>query len=172
MTPNLKKILYATDLSTNSAYAFSHAVNMALKHEARIVILHVFEPIRMTPPTLTTSYLSMEETEAIIEQKIAEARKRIKDRIKLCRENEFKNSVDVDEMVEAIEVVEGYPAEEIIKMADARPCDVIVMGTHGKGVLMQTFLGSVTKKVLRRIRKPVFIVPLPKEEIDLSLQDI
>jgi nucleotide-binding universal stress UspA family protein len=46
------------------------------------------------------------------------------------------------------------------------------MGTHGKGVLSQTFLGSVTKRVLRRTRKPVFIIPLPKGDIDITFHDI
>jgi len=36
------------------------------------------------------------------------------------------------------------------------------MGTHGKGWITYTFLGSVAERVLRRSRKPVFIIPLPK----------
>ena len=44
----------------------------------------------------------------------------------------------------------------------ALDCDAIVMGNHGKGIISQTFLGSVSKQVLRRTRKPVFIIPLPK----------
>ncbi|NIV98330.1 hypothetical protein GWN26_03925, partial [Candidatus Saccharibacteria bacterium] len=34
-----------------------------------------------------------------------------------------------------------------------------------------TFLGSVAKRVLRRARKPMFIIPLPKGEIDLTVHD-
>ena len=45
MTPQIKKILYATDLSKNSSYAFLYAIDMAKKHDARIVILHAVEPI-------------------------------------------------------------------------------------------------------------------------------
>ncbi|MGB5618311.1 MAG: universal stress protein [Desulfobacterales bacterium] len=66
----------------------------------------------------------------------------------------------------------GYPAEQILRQADKLECDVIVMGTHGKGLFSTTFLGSVAKKVLRRTRKPVFIIPLPKEESDLTYHDI
>jgi len=40
MIPPIKKILYATDLSKNSAYAFFYAVDMAKNHNASIVILH------------------------------------------------------------------------------------------------------------------------------------
>ena len=45
MPPQIKKILYATDLSKNSSYAFLYAIDMAKKHDARIVILHVIEPL-------------------------------------------------------------------------------------------------------------------------------
>jgi nucleotide-binding universal stress UspA family protein len=46
MIPEIKKILYATDLSKNSSYAFLYAADMARRHNARIVILHSVEPYR------------------------------------------------------------------------------------------------------------------------------
>jgi nucleotide-binding universal stress UspA family protein len=45
MIPEIKKILYATDLSKNSAYAFYYAVDIAQKRNAKIVILHIIEPV-------------------------------------------------------------------------------------------------------------------------------
>jgi nucleotide-binding universal stress UspA family protein len=69
-------------------------------------------------------------------------------------------------------ICEGYPAEEILRRAIKLNCDAIFMGTHGKGFLRQTFLGSVAKKVLRQTRKPVFIIPLPKEESDQRFHNI
>ena len=48
MIPKIKKILYATDLSENSAYAFRYAVNSAQQHGAKIHILHVLEEINTT----------------------------------------------------------------------------------------------------------------------------
>ena len=46
------------------------------------------------------------------------------------------------------------------------------MGTHGKGAIGHAFLGSVSEKVLRRIRKPVYVIPLPKGETDITLGEI
>ena len=46
MIPQIKKILYATDLSKNSSYAFLYAIDMAKRHNTSIIILHVVEPIR------------------------------------------------------------------------------------------------------------------------------
>ena len=48
MIPSINKILYATDLSDNSAYAFRYAINSALKHDAGVIILHVFELVSTT----------------------------------------------------------------------------------------------------------------------------
>lgn len=65
-------------------------------------------------------------------------------------------------------VTMGYAVEEILNIADAKGCDVIVLGTHGKGWLRETFLGSVARSVLERTRKPVFVVPLPSDKADID----
>ncbi len=54
------------------------------------------------------------------------------------------------------EVVEGRPAEEIVRRAPE--FDLVVMGSHGKGYLEQLVLGSVTQAVLRRVDRPVLVV--------------
>ena len=40
-----------------------------------------------------------------------------------------------------------------------------------QGIIRHAFLGSTAKRVLRRTRKPVFIIPLPKEETDIAFHD-
>jgi nucleotide-binding universal stress UspA family protein len=49
---------------------------------------------------------------------------------------------------------------------------VIVLGTHGKGFLAHTFLGSVSSAVLHRTRKPVFIIPLSSEKVGIDWDGI
>jgi len=49
---------------------------------------------------------------------------------------------------------------------------MIILGTHGKGFLKQTFLGSVARSVLDRAKRPVFIVPLPYERTGLTIGEI
>jgi len=44
MIPPIKKILYATDLTKNSSYAFYFAADLSRTHDAKIVILH-WEPV-------------------------------------------------------------------------------------------------------------------------------
>ena len=45
MIPEIARILYATDLSQNSLYAFGYAVQIARKCSANITVLHVAEPV-------------------------------------------------------------------------------------------------------------------------------
>lgn len=54
---------------------------------------------------------------------------------------------------------EGYPDEDIIKMAATWEADLIVMGTHGRTGLMHLLTGGVTEYVLRHSKIPVMIVP-------------
>ena len=42
----------------------------------------------------------------------------------------------------------GNPIEEILKVADQEECDILILGSHGKGFLKQSFLGSVSHGVL------------------------
>ena len=69
MIPKIRNILYATDLSRNSAYAFRYAINSAQKHDAQVHILHVVE--RMSPSTeaLVSTYLSDENMKKLREGK-------------------------------------------------------------------------------------------------------
>jgi nucleotide-binding universal stress UspA family protein len=72
------------------------------------------------------------------------------------------------DLVSKVIVREGYAPEEILSTADAEGCDVIVLGTHGKGLLKQAFLGNVARSVLERTRRPVFVAPLPRETSDIK----
>ena len=81
-----------------------------------------------------------------------------------CQNVESQIGAPCVDLVSEIIVTEGYPVEEILNTADTKACDVIVLGTHGKGWLKQTFLGSTATSVLERTRKPVFVIPLPSEK--------
>lgn len=85
----------------------------------------------------------------------------IKERLKNIGQQEFKDDQGKMKMVVDIHVVQGDPATEILNKAEELSCDIIIMGIHGKGAIGRAFLGSVSERVLRRIHKPVYIIPLP-----------
>ena len=172
MLPEKNKMLYTTDLSDNSAYAFRYAIDWALKLDAGIIILHVFELISTPSSFALDLYLDGDIRKKIYSEKVADTIDRIRKRLKIFCDKEFNGDTKYIDRVESIEVCEGFPAEEILQKADEFKCDTIVMGTHGKGLITNAFLGSTAKRVLRRTRKPVFIIPLPKGEKDITFHDL
>ncbi len=163
MTLEIKKILYATDLSKNSSFAFFYATDMARRHNAKIVMLHAIEPIPAYAAAYTgiTDELKRKQQEETVE----EIRTRLGD---FCRKAEAQIGPPCVDLVSKILVPRGHPPEEILNAADKEGCDMIVLGTHGKGFLAHTFLGSVSSAVLNRTQKPVFIIPLPSEKTTLD----
>ena len=171
MIPRIRKILYATDLSKNSAYAFRYAVNSARMHDASIHILHVVDsrPLVEAYLLLHTDPIRMAE---IQQQTNEELVTKIEARLQEFARRELKGDRDTLKRVASIQVVFGDPAEEILKIASTMQCDIVVMGTHGKGIISHSFLGSVAEKVLHRIGIPVYIIPIPKEDTDITLGEI
>ena len=172
MIPKIQKILYATDLSPNAVYALRYAMNSAIKHDAEIIMLHVFEHVDPASRTYLNLYIDENQHKKIVDEHIAEAKSLIMDRLRALRDKELKDYPEFSDKVISIEVCEGFPAEEILSKAQELNCDEIIMGTHSKGIIANTFLGSTAKRVLRRTRKPVFIIPLPKEETDGTPNDM
>ena len=172
MIPKINKILYATDLSKNSAYALGYAVNSAKRNDAEIVILHVMEVMDTNTYYLMAAHIGQEIVAEKEKEREDYAKDRLEKRLKVFYDKVRAEDPEFADIKVTIEICRGYPAEEILRKADKLNCDVIFMGTHGKGIVSQTFLGSMAKKVLRRTRKPVVIIPLPKEESDITFHDI
>jgi len=171
MIPKINHILYATDLSENSAYTFRYAINSAEKHDAKIHILHVQDRIPASLEALLKTNPPTENWEAYDQNKNEQMKKYIHKRLEAFCQREFKYYPTFMNRIASIEVVDGDPAGEILQKADDLKADLVVMGTHGKGLLAHAFLGSVAEKVLNRIKIPVFIIPLP-EKTDISFSDV
>lgn len=165
MIPKIKKILYATDLSVNSEHAFGYAVNSARKHNAEIVLIHAIDPLPQNSQIWMKLHARANGSEKQFEENtkvvLENMRENILGRIRAFTAREFAKDTEGPVPIADIIVEEGYPAEVILKKMDELQCDIVIMGTHSKGAITQAFLGSVAERVLRRVRKPVFIIPLP-----------
>ena len=163
MIPQIKKILYATDLSKNSSYAFLYATDIARRYSAKIVILHVIESI----PSYAEAYarITDETKRKQEEESVEDLKKHLQG---FCKKAEAQIGPPCVELVSKILVLRGHPPEEILNTGNEEGCDAIILGTHGKGFLANTFLGSVSNAVLHRTRKPVFIIPLPSEKTTIG----
>jgi nucleotide-binding universal stress UspA family protein len=140
---------------------------MARRHDAKIVILHVIEPIPAYAELYTGITPDTERKQQ--EETVEELKKHLRE---FCKKAEAQMGPPCVELVSKILVPRGHPPEEILNTADEEGCDVIVVGTHGKGFLAHTFLGSVSNAVLHRTQKPVFIIPLPSENTTIDWDGI
>jgi len=130
--------------------------------------LNVFEKLSAANPTVLGTYLDASRCKKIFDDYTAETEDLIKQRLQIIYDEELHDHPEYANKTISIEVAEGFPAELILSKAKELDCDAIIMGTHGKGILANTFLGSTAKRVLRRTRKPVLIIPLPKEETEAT----
>jgi len=147
----LKTVLVPTDFSESARHALTYGTSFALEYGARLILLHVVE-------NLTVGYASdlFPVPMAEVFQEISGyARAEL---AKLAAEAREKG-VEVEE-----QVVQGKPSAEIIRVARESEVDMIVLGTHGKGMLDQALFGSTTERVVRRAPCPVLTVRLAEHE--------
>ena len=171
---DVKKILYATDLSENARYAFAYAVSLADLYNAAITIIHVLPEVPALLDQSVIGYISAERWEEIKSQQLDEAKEALigkKREHQAIKEALHQFSEDVKQQqkgagftTDEIIVERGNPVEEIIRNAEERNCDLVVMGTHGQGTLADVMLGSTARRVIRRSKMPVLVVRLPGEE--------
>jgi nucleotide-binding universal stress UspA family protein len=169
MLPEIKNILYATDLSKNSAFAFRYAMSLADSLDAKITIVYILPMIDSAMEVPIITQMGENRYYKLMEERSRETIESIKERLREFTSRELKDSKKHEERVSSILVHEGDAVDEILKTSDRLKSDLVIMGAHGKGILSHTFLGTVSDKVLRRSRIPVLVVPIPKNATDIDL---
>ena len=141
------RILVPTDGSAEGERAVAHALDLAAVHGAAVHALYVVD---------TASYAGMpmehswEGVGDLLRDDATAA---------VAAVEELAADADADVDVETA-VVEGSPSREIIRHAEEADCDLVVMGTHGRGGIDRLLLGSVAEKVVRGSSVPVLTVRL------------
>jgi universal stress protein A len=140
----ITRILVPTDFSECAKRSLEHAVELASKLSASLLLTHVYlPPIVYMPEGVWAMPNGMASLHAQLEQALQ----------KLAAQTRQLSSRPAD-----IALVEGEPAKEIVKAARTHGCDLIVIGTHGRSGLGHLVLGSVAEKVVRNASCPVLTV--------------
>jgi nucleotide-binding universal stress UspA family protein len=141
-----KRILCPVDFSTSALNALTDAMALAEEADAILTIVHVID-------------ISPELREAAEEAgfPIAQVRINTEASCRLRLEALVPDSVRGYSAVDTV-VAEGKPATEILRLADERNADLIVMGVHGRGAADLLLFGSKTHEVIRAGRCPVLAV--------------
>jgi len=172
MLPEIKKILYTTDLSESTRPVVQFAVSLAKKLDARLYLLHVVEPLSDSHGLLIEAYLSdemVQKAKEVAAKMREETSQRVLDQIKsrverICAKDFDATPEQRQQLVDDIRVVSGPPAEAIVREADDLDVDLIIVGGHTGFSLKSTILGSTARKVTHLSRKPVLVVPMPESE--------
>ncbi|MEP6772713.1 MAG: universal stress protein [Polaromonas sp.] len=142
-----KHILLATDGSPASDRAIAQALAFAKDAQARVTGLHVMQEFHL----LTYQVQILEETrDQFTRQCQAQA--------DACL-SALKDAADKAGVPCETVCVEGeHPYEVIVRMAEGKACDLIVMASHGRKGIAGFLLGSETQKVLAHSKKPVLVL--------------
>lgn len=145
------KILVPVDFSDTHGRILAAAEAEAKIRGASLVLLHVIEPAAEvagfeTDPEMMRLRIGqdLEAEERIESERLKELAKTVEGRGVSCQTS----------------VKFGLPADEIIAAAAECGAGMLLMGSHGHGALYHLFTGSVVTGVLKRIDRPVLIVPL------------
>lgn len=162
MLPEIKSILYATDLGSGSTHVFRYALGLARRYQAKVTIVHVVEPLSPFAQSLVELHISHQDSE----QQHARIRVKLLNDLK-TRLHEFcekEACLAEEDLVADIHVIEGEPAQTIIKEAATLGSDMIVMGTHRHSAVGEALLGTTAHKVLHSCALPTLLVRVPEQQ--------
>ncbi|TQV73519.1 universal stress protein [Exilibacterium tricleocarpae] len=163
----IRTILFATDLGVFTSYVLQHVVALAGSCKARVIVVHVVEPLGSFANAMVKSYLPQASGEALTTAGVEEMLASIRARVKVVLAQEYMDSQDDISFIDDIQVLQGQPAQVILEEAGRRQVDLIVMGSHSGKAMDDHTLGSVANKVLLRAKVPVYVVPMVRRA-DLS----
>lgn len=147
MTPSrmtLRRILVPVDFSDPSRKAVHYARAFAEQFGARLVLLHVVEPLAYPPDFAVVPLIPPDAEEA----RVRELRRQL---------DGMASGVGPGVTVEA-KVTSGRPWQGVVEEARATGADLIVVSTHGYTGFKHALLGSVAEKIVRHAPCPVLVV--------------
>jgi nucleotide-binding universal stress UspA family protein len=138
-------ILVPTDGSEGSERVVEHAAGLADTHDATLHLLYVVNTTSFASLPMESSF---EGIAATLEQEgetvLADAARAVER--------------GVPDLETEQHTREGAPGSEIVDYATSAGCDLIAMGTHGRGGINRLLLGSVAERVVRNSPIPVLTV--------------
>jgi len=145
----ISKLLVATDGSDTAWKAVKYAVGFAKQIGASITLLSVIDKSALIVQSIPVGMASnlIAPIDDYLQQAVEGYTRKAE---KLCK----KNGIKVKKVIRS-----GHPVKEIIKEANRSKASIIVLGTHGKGMLESAVLGSITHGVIHNSTKhPVLVI--------------
>lgn len=147
----MKTIVAAIDFSNATHGVIEMAARIASSFQARLCLLHVVEP----EPSYTAYGFTPDEFPALHAYQ-EEAKRRAARKLE-----EALAAVRTDLPDSMTEIREGSPLHCLIDFVKECQPDMVVLGSHGHGVIASLLLGSVAEGMVRKATVPTLIVPAP-----------
>lgn len=144
-----KHIVVATDFSKSSGLALEEAIRLALRHQARLSLLHVIDDRVTTYSDILD--LAPPELEAKIRQ---DAQSQIEKQLL----TQPQKTVQCD-----VEILVGKPFAEISRFCNEEDASLLVVGQTGASFLERLLLGSTAERLLRHADAPLLLVKPDKQ---------
>jgi nucleotide-binding universal stress UspA family protein len=147
--PRIETILLATDLTGASSAATAQAVDLAVRLDARLLVVSVLETV-----------------------KAGVSRRGVRPEAREVRAKQVQGVVSEARAAGAKAsylVWEGDAGDAITAAADAEGADLIVVGSHGRSTVGRFLLGSVSDHVVHHANCPVLVVRTADDEPEMPL---
>lgn len=145
-----RRVLVPTDFSDLAALAYPVALAEALAQSAQIEFVHVYRP-----PAVTFSADTGAASPQAVAQLFESARNQASLTLNCLAQKHFKGVPVQCSILDHI----GHEGDAIVEFGRKYNVDMIVLSTHGGGLVRQLLLGSVAERVLRRSTCAVLTVP-------------
>lgn len=167
LVPELRKILYVTDLSETARYAVRYACSIGNKFGSEVTVLHVIpdilEELSSGAGIDLSEHMGKREWDLLNKNGIEKARAAIRQRIRETSRRVAREIPRCPILEEGAMVEVGNPVKKIVSAAETGKYDLVVMGTHGHGKFEKAIVGSVAREVIRQCPVPVMVVRLPEK---------
>ena len=155
--PLFEKVLYSTDFSPLAEYALDYVKKLREAGAREVIVVHVVDDLSMELPD-GADLLREKELFKILPEVDQEYVTSIVERLEAIRQELEKGGLSVK-----LYLRYGNVPRQIVKVADEENVKLIVMGAHGKGLLTEIILGSVSTDVIRSANCPALIVKKMEE---------
>lgn len=152
----MKTILAAIDFSNATSGVILAAAQMAKAFNCELHLLHVIEP----EPTYTAYGFSPDQFPAI-QTFHEETRTRATSILEKAAESAAEHGVRP-----IIHLGNGSPLHVLGDKVTELNADLVVLGSHGHGVVASLLLGSVAEGMVRKAQVATLVIPVPKTEED------
>ncbi len=159
MLPQLKTILYASDLGESSRPAFRVAASIAEKYQANILFVHVIPAIDRCVNSMIAQSISTEELANMRANGLKNIQQSMDERLQDFCENELEGGEFPGGMPKTY-LLEGDACNEILALADKFDVDLIAMGARQHSRVGELLMGSVAYRVTHRSSRPLLLVPI------------